>query len=193
MSQIAMPKTAPPSTAADPVLDRRPENRVWKKFRAHRSAMFGGALVLFFILVALLAPVLPIPDPTTTDWGAVRKAPSAAHPFGTDEIGRDVLARMIWGAQASLLAGVVSVVIAVCLGVPLGIVAGYFGGWSGRDHIALHRGAAGGPVPDPCHRAGRIFRTLPDQCDDCDRYFGDPAFCPVDARAGLVCPGRRLR
>ena len=65
-----------------------------------------------------------------TDWGAVRKPPTGAHPFGTDEIGRDVLARMIWGAQASLLAGVVSVGIAVVLGVPLGIVAGYFGGWT---------------------------------------------------------------
>ena len=60
----------------------------------------------------------------------MRQAPSAAHLFGTDEIGRDVLSRMIWGARASLLAGVVSVGIAVLLGVPLGILAGYFGGWT---------------------------------------------------------------
>jgi peptide/nickel transport system permease protein len=53
-----------------------------------------------------------------------------AHPFGTDEIGRDVLSRMIWGAQASLLAGVVSVLIAVALGVPLGVMAGYMRGWT---------------------------------------------------------------
>ncbi|MFG5380242.1 ABC transporter permease [Yoonia sp. R2-816] len=107
----------------------KPENRVWKKFRSHKSAMLGGILVTFFIAIALLAPVLPIPDPATTDWGAVRQAPSAAHWMGTDEIGRDVLSRMIWGAQASLLAGVISVGIAVAIGVPLGIVAGYFGGW----------------------------------------------------------------
>ncbi|UWQ23154.1 ABC transporter permease [Jannaschia sp. W003] len=107
----------------------KPENRVWKKFRRHRSAMVGGVLVVFFVLVAVLAPLLPIPAPEATDWSAVRKAPSAAHPFGTDEIGRDVLARMVWGAQASLLAGVVSVGIAVLVGVPLGILAGYFRGW----------------------------------------------------------------
>jgi peptide/nickel transport system permease protein len=107
----------------------KPENRVWKKFRHHRSAMLGGFLVLFFIAIAILAPILPIPEPQATDWGAVREAPSMAHLFGTDEIGRDVLARMIWGAQASLLAGVVSVGIAVLVGVPFGLVAGYFGGW----------------------------------------------------------------
>ncbi|MEO0743997.1 MAG: ABC transporter permease [Pseudomonadota bacterium] len=116
--------------SADPVLQTRPENRVWKKFRSHKSAMIGGILVVFFILIALAAPLLPIPEPSATDWGAVRKAPSWAHWMGTDEIGRDVMSRLIWGAQASLLAGVVSVGIAVLFGVPLGIVAGYFGGWT---------------------------------------------------------------
>jgi peptide/nickel transport system permease protein len=116
--------------SADPVLAAKPENRVWKKFRKHKSAMVGGFLVLFFILIALAAPILPIPEPAATDWGAVRKAPSWDHWMGTDEIGRDVMSRLIWGAQASLLAGVVSVGIAVLFGVPLGIVAGYFGGWT---------------------------------------------------------------
>lgn len=115
---------------ADPVLSSKPENRVWKKFRKHRSALLGGILVAFFVLIALAAPILPIPDPFATDWGAVRQAPSWDHWMGTDEIGRDVMSRMIWGAQASLLAGVVSVGIAVVLGVPLGLVAGYFGGWT---------------------------------------------------------------
>ncbi len=106
------------------------ENRVWKKFRSHRSALLGGILVGFFVLIAVLAPVLPVPDPAATSWSAVRQAPSMAHWMGTDEIGRDVMSRLIWGAQASLLAGVVSVGIALCLGVPLGILAGYFGGWT---------------------------------------------------------------
>jgi peptide/nickel transport system permease protein len=105
------------------------QSRVWKKFRSHKSAMLGGILVLFFITIALLAPLLPIPDPAATDWGAIRKAPSAAHWLGTDELGRDILSRMIWGAQASLLAGVISVAIALSIGVPLGLIAGYFGGW----------------------------------------------------------------
>lgn len=115
---------------ADPVLAERPRSRAWEKLRRNHAALFGLGLALFFILVAVVAPVLPIPDPAATDWGAVRKAPSAAHWLGTDELGRDVLSRMIWGAQASLLAGVVSVLIAVLLGVPLGLAAGYFGGWT---------------------------------------------------------------
>ena len=106
-----------------------PARRSWRKFRTHRSAMIGGALVLMFVAAAVLAPLLPIPSPSATDWSAVRKPPSALHWLGTDEIGRDLLSRLIWGAQASLLAGVVSVGIAILLGVPLGLVAGYFGGW----------------------------------------------------------------
>ena len=117
-----------PAVAADPVIAKS-RSRVWEKFRRNPSALFGGVIVVFFVLVALLAPVLPVPGPAETDWSAVRKAPSAAHPFGTDEIGRDVLSRMIWGAQASLLAGVVSVMIALLLGVPLGVLAGYRKGW----------------------------------------------------------------
>jgi peptide/nickel transport system permease protein len=118
-----------PKVVADPLPPRR-SNRAWEKFRRNPSALLGGAVVAFFLIVALLAPVLPVPGPADTDWSAVRKAPSAAHPFGTDEIGRDVLSRMIWGAQASLLAGVVSVAIAVLLGVPLGMLAGYLRGWT---------------------------------------------------------------
>ena len=108
----------------------RSESRAWKKLRSNRSALFGFAIVFFFVVLALLAPVLPIPDPIATDWNAVRKGPSLAHWLGTDEIGRDELSRMIWGAQASLLAGVVSVLITMMIGVPVGLVAGYFGGWT---------------------------------------------------------------
>ncbi|NKX45687.1 ABC transporter permease [Roseicyclus persicicus] len=126
MSTVA---TTPAAAAAAEALPRK-QSRVWRKFRANKAALLGGAIVAFFVIVALLAPLLPIVDPTATDWLAVRQAPSAVHPFGTDEIGRSVLSRMVWGAQASLLAGVVSVAIAVCLGVPLGVMAGYLGGWT---------------------------------------------------------------
>ena len=121
-------------TAADQVdlpsaSERRSGNRAWRKFKSNRAALVGFGFVGFFVLLAVLAPILPIAAPNATDWGAVRKVPSAAHWLGTDEIGRDILSRMIWGARASLMAGVLSVGIAVCLGVPLGILAGYFGGW----------------------------------------------------------------
>jgi peptide/nickel transport system permease protein len=81
------------------------------------------------VAVAVFAPYVAPYDPLATDWGAVRKGPSAAHWFGTDESGRDVLSRVIWGTRASLLAGVISVSIALAVGVPIGLVAGYVGGW----------------------------------------------------------------
>lgn len=117
------------TNAPEPLEERR-RNRAWLHLSRNLSALFGASLVIFFVIVALLAPVLPIPGPAETDWAAVRKAPSAAHWFGTDEIGRDVLSRMIWGAQASLLAGVMSVAIALGLGIPLGVLAGYRRGWT---------------------------------------------------------------
>jgi len=113
-----------------PAPSPRRKNRVWEKFKRNPSALVGGFFVLFFVVVAILAPVLPVPAPTATDWGKVRLAPSAEHWFGTDELGRDILSRMIWGARASLMAGVISVVIALAVGVPLGILAGFFGGWT---------------------------------------------------------------
>ena len=107
----------------------RRESRSWKKLKANKSALVGFVIVAFFIVIAVAAPLLPIADPAATSWSAIRKAPSAAHWLGTDEIGRDILSRMIWGAQASLMAGVVSVFIAVLIGVPFGLLSGYFGGW----------------------------------------------------------------
>jgi peptide/nickel transport system permease protein len=108
----------------------RSQSRAWKKLKANKGALVGFVLVIFFILLAVAAPLLPIADPNATNWSAIRQAPSAQHWLGTDDIGRDILSRMIWGSQASLLAGVVSVAIAVAIGVPFGLIAGYFGGWT---------------------------------------------------------------
>jgi len=93
-----------------------------------RGAALGLAAIAFFVGLALFAPLIAPYDPLATSWTAIRKAPSAAHWFGTDEIGRDVLSRVIWGARASLLAGVVSVLISLSIGVPVGLLAGYAGG-----------------------------------------------------------------
>lgn len=105
------------------------KSRVWSRLRRNPSAIVGLIVVGFFVALAVLAPVLPIADPLQTSWTAIRKAPSAQYLMGSDDIGRDVLSRMIWGAQASLMAGVISVIIAVIVGVPIGLMAGYFGGW----------------------------------------------------------------
>ncbi len=95
---------------------------------SHPSAVIGGAIVLFFILVAVFAPLIAPFDPNASNWLAVRQAPSALHWFGTDDLGRDILSRVIFGARASLLVGIVSVSIAIIIGVPLGLISGYFGG-----------------------------------------------------------------
>jgi peptide/nickel transport system permease protein len=99
-----------------------------RRLVARPAAAFGLAVIVIVTLVALLAPWLAPYDPLATSWSAIRKAPSAAHWFGTDEIGRDVLSRVIYGARASLLAGVVSVLISLSIGVPVGLLAGYAGG-----------------------------------------------------------------
>jgi peptide/nickel transport system permease protein len=104
---------------------RRPAVR---RVLANREVVIGGAIVLLFVLVACLAPLLAPYDPLQANFLAIRKAPSWAHPFGTDDVGRDVLARVIYGARTSLLAGVVSVSIAVAVGVLFGLLAGYIGG-----------------------------------------------------------------
>ena len=91
--------------------------------------MFGLAVVTFFVLLALGAPWLAPHDPLATSWSAVRHAPNASYLFGADELGRDVLSRIIWGTRASILAGLVSVSISLALGVPIGMLAGYLGRW----------------------------------------------------------------
>ncbi|KQV65158.1 ABC transporter permease [Rhizobium sp. Root1220] len=111
------------------IAERRAPSRAWRKLKANKGALVGLGIIAFFAVLAMAAPLLPIPDPNATNWSAIRKAPSAAHWLGTDDIGRDILSRMIWGAQASLMAGVFSVAIAVVIGVPFGLLSGYFGGW----------------------------------------------------------------
>jgi peptide/nickel transport system permease protein len=127
MTAATGPATEPASGPA-PLPPRQP-SRVWRKLRARKPALIGATLVLFFVAVAALAPLLPIPGPAEASWTAIRQPPSWAHWLGTDQNGRDILSRMIWGAQTSLLAGVVSVGIAVLAGVPLGVLAGWRGGW----------------------------------------------------------------
>ena len=105
-----------------------PSQLAWRRFARRRAALLGVAIVISFIVLALGASWIAPLDPIATNWGAIRKAPSAAYWFGTDEIGRDVLSRVIWGTRASLLAGVVSVSISLMLGVPIGLAAGFMGG-----------------------------------------------------------------
>jgi len=115
--------------AGEAAPEENPWARAWRRLRRRRGAMVALVVVLLFVMMALFAPLIAPYDPTATSWSLVRKPPSWAHWFGTDEVGRDVLARIIYGARASLSAGLVSVSIAVGIGVPLGLLAGYAGGW----------------------------------------------------------------
>jgi peptide/nickel transport system permease protein len=118
-----------PNAVAPPLPpEAGPWKRSWRRLRRRRGALVGLAVVLIFIAMALFAPLLAPYDPIETSWSAIRKAPSAEHWFGTDDIGRDVLSRVVWGTRASLLAGVVSVSISLLLGVPIGLAAGFIGG-----------------------------------------------------------------
>ena len=106
-----------------------PARRAWRRLKRRRGAVFGLIVLGLFVLLAIFAPLIAPYDPAAQSWTAVRKAPTALHWFGTDEVGRDVFTRVIYGARASLLAGVISVTIALTVGVPLGLIAGYLGGW----------------------------------------------------------------
>jgi peptide/nickel transport system permease protein len=106
-----------------------PARRALRRLFKRKGAIVGLAVLAIFLVLAIFAPLIAPHDPIATSWSLVRKAPSAAHWLGTDELGRDVLARVIYGARASLLAGVISVSIALSVGVPLGLIAGYRGGF----------------------------------------------------------------
>lgn len=103
-----------------------PRRRTWRRALRRPPAVVGAVIVVLFLLMALAAPWLATGDPIRTNWSQIRKAPSSAHPFGTDDLGRDVYSRVVWGARTSMQAGVFSILLAIAVGVPTGLVAGYY-------------------------------------------------------------------
>ena len=101
----------------------------WQRFRKNYLALAGAGLVLCLFVVALLAPYLAPYDPNMINVKIILELPSSQHLFGTDELGRDVLSRMIYGSRISLFVGFVAVGIASLIGVFLGAISGYYGGW----------------------------------------------------------------
>ena len=126
MTEAALTATAGATLAASV---ETPTVRAIRRFKRRRGALVALAVISIFVAAAVLAPLVSPYDPDLQTWSAVRKAPSALHWLGTDDVGRDVLARVIFGARASLLAGVISVAIAMLVGVPVGLVSGYLGGF----------------------------------------------------------------
>jgi peptide/nickel transport system permease protein len=107
----------------------RSRRRMLRRLRRRPMAVGGVVVAGLFVLAALFAPVLAPYDPADTNFDAVLQGPSAAHLMGTDDLGRDVLSRIIYGARASLAAGVLATLLALVVAVPIGLVAGYYRGW----------------------------------------------------------------
>ena len=101
----------------------------WEMFYKNKLMLTGSGIVLLFFLISLTAPWLAPYDFGQIDLTNVLASPSASHLFGTDQLGRDVLSRMIWGARISLKVGFVATVVAIIIGTILGAVSGYYGGW----------------------------------------------------------------
>src|SRR5438309_12090578 len=154
--------------ASEPVRTRR-----WKVLRRAaraRLAPFGAAVMVLAVLVALAAPLVAPYDPLAQNLGHTLAPPGRNHLLGTDNVGRDVLSRVIWGTRISLLAGLVSVALAVLAGSLLGVLAGYCGGrvggpgMRGRDGVVSFPalvvglgpgGAVGAGLPGGVRGVGR--------------------------------------
>lgn len=106
------------------------KQRTWfQVLLKQKLALIGLIIIVFFLLMAIFGPLIAPYTPTEMDPMNSRQAPSAAHWFGTDEFGRDIFTRLLYGARISFQVGVISVGIAAAIGVFLGMIAGYFGGW----------------------------------------------------------------
>jgi peptide/nickel transport system permease protein len=102
--------------------------RGWRRAMRRPASAAGAVIVLLFVATALGAPWIATSDPLGTDWSKIRKAPTWAHPFGTDDLGRDTFSRVVWGSRISMQAGVFAILLAILVGVPTGLVAGYYRG-----------------------------------------------------------------
>jgi len=100
----------------------------WRRFMRHRLALIGSVTLIFFFFAVYLGPLFYRVDPEALDFNALLSSPSLQHPFGTDDLGRDVLARCLYGGRISLAVGVMAMLIAISLGTVIGSVAGFFGG-----------------------------------------------------------------
>jgi peptide/nickel transport system permease protein len=115
--------------AAEDESAETPTARAMRRLLHRKGAVFGLFVIALLVALALLAPLISPYDPSVQNWSAVRTPPSALYWFGTDDVGRDVLTRVIYGARASLMAGIISVAIAFAIGVPVGLLSGYVGGF----------------------------------------------------------------
>ena len=123
MTETNQPQTWSTQRSADSQLKRN-----WAKLRRNKAALFGGILILIYVITALLAPMIFPSSPSAPNLSRSLERPSIANPLGTDELGRSILGRVIYGSRVSLLIAVGVVFVGLLVGVPLGLVSGYYGG-----------------------------------------------------------------
>ena len=133
----ALPSRTLAAPAASPA--RHPTTSLWaeafRRFRKHRLATVGAALLIFMVAAVLAGPFIYRVPIDEIDFRAKLKSPSWAHPLGTDDLGQDLLARMLYGGRISLAVGIAAMLIALTIGVAVGAVAGHFGG--ALDHLLM--------------------------------------------------------
>src|ERR671916_3533725 len=120
-SILASPSGEPASPAARPALRG---SETWQRFRRHRLAMAGAFILSFMCLGVIIGPLLWPVAINDIDFAATLQGPSLAHPFGTDDLGQDLLARMLYGGRISLAGGLAAMLVAICVGVLVGAIAG---------------------------------------------------------------------
>ncbi|OQA47086.1 MAG: Dipeptide transport system permease protein DppC [Chloroflexi bacterium ADurb.Bin325] len=119
------------TTLSGNLLSRRPSLllKAWRRLLRDRAGIISLVMILLTLLIALLAPLLAPHDPLVGDFASVLQMPSSKYWFGTDELGRDVLSRILYGARVSMAVGLLSQIAVVIVGIPIGAVAGLRGGW----------------------------------------------------------------
>src|SRR5712692_6194079 len=118
------------ASADSQILSRKPRSlwsNAWRQFQHHRLAMVGLFVMIALVLVTMLGPLIYTTRIDGIDFVNASQAPSATHPFGTDDIGRDMLARVLWGGRISIAVGIVSVIASIAIGMTVGALAGCFG------------------------------------------------------------------
>lgn len=124
-----MDVTAPSTAYSAPASPSRTLRQVWRRFQRNRLATLALALIALQIVIAVGAPWIAPYDPYASDYAATWQMPSAAHWLGTDDLGRDVLSRLIYGSRISISVGILSQLVIVLIGLPIGALAGLLGGW----------------------------------------------------------------
>src|SRR5215475_3196020 len=130
-TSVSVQEVARPAAVPQPA-KHRPSRSLWsdawRQFRRHRLAMFGVIVLALLLIMTVFGPLVYRQSPDTIDYSASLQPPSLQHPFGTDDLGRDLLARAMLGGRVSMSVGVVAVLIAITLGTVIGAMAGFFGG-----------------------------------------------------------------